>query len=74
MLCLLKDLKRYTLQIAIIIYIIHIFRSFFARNKVEKLSAYAGLCETVTIHHMSDFDSNKEEGLFFKLCLGWKMI
>ena len=34
------------------------------RDKLGKLSGYASVCETATIHHMSDLESDPEEVFF----------
>ena len=40
------------------------------RDKLGKLSGYASVCETATIHHMSDLESDPEE-VFFRT-LPWR--
>ena len=37
---------------------------FAQHDKLGKLSAYAGVCETAMVHHMSDLESEPEEGFF----------
>ena len=68
-------MKIYTFQIVIIIYIYYsyVLQLFAQHDKLEKLLEYAGVCETVMIHHMSDLEPDPEEG-FFVLSLGRKTI
>ena len=57
-----------------VMYIIIIFFSSLHKWQTGKLSAYAGVCEMATIHHISDLESDPESRVFFILCLRGETI